>query len=137
MNTSLIRYDSALAMHLCTSTPLFRRAVLQSGTVATGPPISVSQKENEYLALLKFCEIDEQAPDRLAQLKAVPSERIVEGVGALGIAIFAALADETFFDRGLPTRWNEGELIGSCGWIESIVIGDSFTEVSLILLHAF
>jgi len=73
-----------------------------------GPPVALKHKEAEYLALLKFSGIAENASDRLQQLRTVPWEKLVEAVTALGISLFHSLADASFFDRGVPSYWSEG-----------------------------
>jgi carboxylesterase type B len=118
-------------MHMTTSVPLFNRAILMSGTAATGPPVAMKYKEAEYLALLKYLGIDEQDPKRFEKLMGVEVEKIVEAIEGVQIPIFRALAHESFFERGNPTWWTENKLIGECEWVDDIMIGDCFYEVIL------
>jgi hypothetical protein len=115
---------------MSTSVPLFNRAILMSATTATGPPVLLQQKEAEYLALLKYCGIVEKDPDRLAKLREVPIEKLIEAVDAIGISSFQSWRDEDFYTRGFPTWYTEGNLIGDCDWVDEVVIGDAYFEVS-------
>jgi carboxylesterase type B len=120
----------SLALHLTTSVPLFNRAILQSGTIATVPPVDLKHKEAEYRALLKYCGIAENDPERLRKLREVPCKKLVEAIDPLGMSLFLSLWDENFFTRGLPDGWAEGELIAKCGWVDSVVLGDAYMEVN-------
>jgi hypothetical protein len=115
---------------MCSSVPLFNRAILMSGTVATGPPVELKYKEAEYLALLKYCGIDENDRDRLRKLGHMPVDKLIEAVNGVGIPLFNSLRDEGFFSRGFPTYFTQDELIGGCEWVDEIVIVDGFSEVS-------
>jgi len=88
---------------MSTSIPLFNRAILQSGTTATGPPIDLKYKEAEYLALLQYCGISVDDPERLSKLRQIPVDQLVESINALSIPLFHMLKDESFFTRGFPT----------------------------------
>lgn len=107
---------------MCSSVSLFNRAVLTSGTVATGPLAELKYKEAEYLALLKYCGIDEKDINRLEKLRGAPVEKLVEAVNGVEIPLFNSLRDEGFFTRGFPTYFTEDELIRGCEWVDEIVI---------------
>jgi hypothetical protein len=102
---------------------------MMSGTTATGPPVELKYKEAEYRALLTYCGIDENDPDRLTKLREVPVEKLVEAIQGVGIPLFKSLRDDQFFTRGFPSWYTENELIGNCDWVDEIVIGDTFFEV--------
>lgn len=106
---------------------LFSRAILMSGTCATGPPRSLADHEEIYLKLLDLLGIDRSSEDRLGQLRKVPVEEIVEATTKLRNRFFVPLADESFFST-LPTPGNTPELLANCSWIESFIIGDCENE---------
>lgn len=120
--------SGSLALHLSTSVPLFNRAMLMSGTTATGPPVDLNYKEAEYQALLTYCGIGVDDPERLKRLREVPVEKLIEAVDGLGVPLFNSLKSAEFYTRGFPTWYNEGELIGKCEWVDAVVLGDAFFE---------
>lgn len=77
--------SASIAFHMCSDVPLFNRAVLMSGTLATGPPLELNYKEAEYRALPRYCGIDEDDPERLNKLREVPVEKVVAAARGLGI----------------------------------------------------
>lgn len=101
-----------------------------SGSPATGPPVELKYKEAEYMALLKYLEIDYSDPERLQKLRNVPISRLVDAIDGVGIVIFSALREERLFPRGSPNWWNQDEIIGGCEWVDSVIIGDCFYEVN-------
>jgi carboxylesterase type B len=116
---------------MCSDVPLFNRAVLMSGTPATGPPLELKYKEAEYRALLKFCGIDEDDPERLKKLREVPVGKLVAAARGTGIPVPHGFRDEKLWPRGFPTYFTENELIDGCEWVDEIIIGDGFFEVCL------
>jgi hypothetical protein len=100
-----------------------------SGTTATGPPVDLKHKEAEYLAVLGYCGISAEDPERLKKPRDVPVEKLVDVIDGVGVPLFNSLKNEDFYTRGFPTWHNEGELIGNCDWVDEIVIGDEFYEV--------
>lgn len=121
--------SGSIAMHMCSDVPLFKRAIMMSGTTATGPPVDLKYKEAEYLALLGYLGIAGNDPQRLRKLREVPVERLVEAVDGVGIPLFRAYRDEVVWPRGFPGYFTERELIADCEWVDEVVIGDSFFEV--------
>lgn len=104
-----------------------------SGTTATGPPVDLKYKEAEYRALLGYLGIDEKdGSERLRMLREVSAEKLVEAISGVGIPLFNSLRDGNFFPRGFPTWWTQDEIMGSCEWIDDVMIGDGFLEVSSI-----
>jgi hypothetical protein len=83
-------------------------------------------KELEYLELLDHCGIDKGSPERLELLKNVPIEKIVEL--AQTKPMMPMVQDGDFWPV-IPTADNAIELVGKCGWVDSIIISDSFLEV--------
>lgn len=122
--------SGSIALHMSTSVPLFNRAILMSATTATGPPVPLEQKETEYRALLAYCGINVEDPERLSRLREIPVTKLVEAADALGILLFNSLRSEDFFTRGFPSWHTEGALIGGCDWVDEVVIGDAYFEVS-------
>lgn len=103
-----------------------------SGTMAAGPPVEMKYKETEYLALLKYCGIEEEDPkrlERLERLRGISAEKLVEAIKGVGIPLFRGLRDSEFWPKGFPSYYMEGDLIASCEWADEIIIGDSFFEV--------
>ena len=121
--------SGSIALHMCSDVPLFNRAVLMSGVPSTLPPLSLEYKEAEYRALLRFCGIDKNIPDRLAKLREVPVEKIVEASTGVGVLLHRGFRDVNFWPNGFPTYWSEDELIAGCPWVDEVVIGDCFYEV--------
>ena len=122
--------SASIAVHMCSDVPLFSRAILMSGVPVTVPPIDLKYKELEYIALLKYCGISEDDSERLKKLREIPVEKLIEAVGGVGIPMFNGLRDGSFFPKGSPTYWSEDDLIGNCEWVDEVMIGDAFLEVS-------
>ncbi|CZR55142.1 uncharacterized protein PAC_05028 [Phialocephala subalpina] len=80
--------SASIALHMCSSLPLFGRAILMSGTPSTAPPVDLKYKEAEYRALLRYCGIEEGNGDGLEKLRSVKWERLLEAIGGVGIPIF-------------------------------------------------
>jgi hypothetical protein len=74
-----------------------------SETPAAAPPLELNYKEAEYRALLNYCGIDENNPERLKKLREVPVEKLVDAVKGVGVFFFHAYKDEKFWPRGIPT----------------------------------
>jgi carboxylesterase type B len=120
--------SGSIALQMCSDVPLFNRAMLQSATTATGPPVELKYKEAEYEALLRYCGIGLDDPKRLQRLREVPVSKLIEAIDGIFIPLFNSLRHESFFPRGYPTWWTEDELIGNCEWVDEVVIGDAFYE---------
>jgi carboxylesterase type B len=127
--------SGSIAFHMCSDVPLFNRAILMSGLPSTLSPINLRHKEAEYRALLGFCGINEEDPDRLQKLKDVPAEKLVQSIMAVGMPMFHIYQDESFFSRGFPTYFTENELLAGCEWVDEIVIGDCFYEVGPLTIY--
>ena len=118
---------------MCSNVPLFKRAVLMSGTPATGPPVDLKYKEAEYRALLEYLEIEgKDGMERLGKLREVSAEKLVEAINGVGIPLFNSLRDNSFYTRGWPTWWTQDEIISDCEWVDEVVVGDAFFEVSFL-----
>lgn len=102
-----------------------------SGTPATAPPLTLQDKEAEYRKLLLCCGIDEEDPRRLEKLRDVPIIDLVKTIAKLGIGQFHCFGDKNFFPRGIPTWFTQDEIMGSCDWVDQLMIGDAFMEVCL------
>ncbi|KAE9367251.1 alpha/beta-hydrolase [Stipitochalara longipes BDJ] len=118
----------SLAFHMCSTVPLFKRVILQSGTASSARPASFAQREEEYLRLLDFCGIERNDEQRLEKLRGVPVEMIVRGVQGIGVFSTPPTADERFFERGVPGFFTEAGLIGGCAWVEDVMVGESLYE---------
>ncbi|OIW32817.1 COesterase-domain-containing protein [Coniochaeta ligniaria NRRL 30616] len=74
----------SLCLHMCSTVPLFRRAILQSGTPAGNPPPSdLTVKEKQYMRLLEYCGIETTDPRRLKKLRSVGIETLVAAIADL------------------------------------------------------
>ncbi|KAF4428934.1 Carboxylesterase type B [Fusarium acutatum] len=119
--------SSSLAFHLSSNVPLFDRAILQSGTASAISPKPLANKEGEYQALLRFCGIRVDDPQRLERLRAVPTAKIVEAASSINKAAFSPLADKSFFPI-IPNYLNHAKIISDCSWIDAIITGDAVFE---------
>ncbi|KAF5564206.1 carboxylesterase type B [Fusarium phyllophilum] len=119
--------SSSLAFHLSSNVALFDRAILQSGTASAISPKPLANKEEEYQALLKFCGISVDDPQRLEKLRAVPTAKIVEAASSINKAAFSPLADKSFFPV-IPNYLNHAKIISDCPWVDAIITGDAVFE---------
>ena len=105
-----------------------------SGTPATGPPIDLKYKEAEYVALLKYLGVEgKDGKERLEKLREISVEKVIEAINGVGIPLFNSLRDESFYTRGWPTWWTQDKIISNCEWVDEVMIGDAFSEVSFSL----
>ncbi|KAI1029101.1 hypothetical protein LB504_012970 [Fusarium proliferatum] len=119
--------SSSLAFHLSSNVPLFDRAILQSGTASAISPKPLANKEEEYHALLDFCGISVDDPQRLEKLRAVPTDKIVEAASSINKAAFSPLADKSFFPV-IPNYLNHAKIVSDCSWVDAIITGDAVFE---------
>lgn len=119
--------SASLCFHLSSKVPLFNRVILQSGTASAISPAPCSKKEEEYQALLAFCGISEDDPQRLEKLRAVPATKIVEAATAITKAAFSPLAHESFFPI-VPNYLNHSQIVSDCAWVEAVITGDAVFE---------
>ncbi|KAH7166571.1 Alpha/Beta hydrolase protein [Dactylonectria macrodidyma] len=117
----------SLCFHLSSKLPLFNRVILQSGTASAISPTPCLKKEEEYQALLAFCGIDKDDPQRLEKLREVPTTKIVEAATALNKAAFSPLAHESFFSTA-PNYLNHAQIVADCPWVEAVIAGDAVYE---------
>ncbi|EXA32045.1 hypothetical protein FOVG_16713 [Fusarium oxysporum f. sp. pisi HDV247] len=128
--------SSSLAFHLSSNVPLFDRAILQSGTASAISPKPLANKEEEYQALLSFCGISLDDPQRLEKLRAVPTAKIVEAASSINKAAFSPLADKSFFPI-IPNYLNHAQIVSNCSWIDAIITGDTVFEGYLFAHNLF
>ncbi|RKK27582.1 hypothetical protein BFJ66_g16591 [Fusarium oxysporum f. sp. cepae] len=128
--------SSSLAFHLSSNVPLFDRAILQSGTASAISPKPLANKEEEYQALLSFCGISVDDPQRLEKLRAVPTAKIVEAASSINKAAFSPLADKSFFPI-IPNHLNHAQIVSNCSWIDAIITGDTVFEGYLFAHNLF
>ena len=130
--------STSLTYHLCGDAPLFNRAILQSCGVWGSS--TLAEKEMFYQSLLKKCGITATTgSERLAALRAYDPLAL----GKIGPPVTHMLPyfgeDTAFYSRGLPNFTNQFELVKSCPWIDSLVVGaDHFEGHALLqyLTHA-
>jgi carboxylesterase type B len=122
----------SLAYHLCGDAPLFNRAVLQScGVIATS---SFSKLEERYRLLLQECNITgATAAERLAALRAVDPRKLSKIHLGKGYAQQYWGEDTVFFSRGVPSFGGQFELIRTCPWIDSLIVGADQWEGHILL----
>lgn len=118
---------ASLCFHLSSTIPLFNRVILQSGSAATISATPCPSKNEEYLKLLEFCDIDKSDPQRLERLRNVPVETLVEAAHTLTNSAFSPLAHESFFTT-TPTYSNHHRIVAECPWIEEVILGDAVYE---------
>lgn len=119
----------SLTLHMCSNLPLFKRAILQSGNVASNtPPADLQEKEEDYLRLLDYCGIDKDDQNRLEKLRQVPAEKLVAAVADFQIPYWSPVAEKDFFPVA-PNYNNFTKLIADCNWVNELIIGDCCFEV--------
>ncbi|KAL7916803.1 Alpha/Beta hydrolase protein [Trichoderma velutinum] len=130
----------SISLHMCSTTPLFRRAILQSGTPAGNPPpVELKTKEAQYESILKYCSIDKNDPMRLSKLRKVPIDTLIKAVSDLNVNDFGPWADKSLFPRP-PNYMTQSSLISNCPWVEAVIIGDAgfnfLTEMKAVTFEA-
>lgn len=121
----------SLAYHISSGVPIFNRVVLMSGNTSSSCPQSLDVGEVHYQGILAHLGINEpDASSRLSKLREVPVEKLLECVIVLQMFPMWAWADKEFFTNGLPGHGTEADLMEKCDWVDSIIIGDCFLEVS-------
>jgi carboxylesterase type B len=119
----------SIGLHMCSTIPLFRRAILQSGTPAGNPPpVDLKTKEDQYDSILKYCSIDKNDPMRLSKLREVPIDTLIQAVTDLNVNDFGPWADKSLFPIP-PNYMTQSSLMSSCSWVEAVIIGDAVNEV--------
>ncbi|KAH6986542.1 para-nitrobenzyl esterase [Ilyonectria sp. MPI-CAGE-AT-0026] len=70
-----------------TETPLFRRAIMQSGAVGTLGPVPLEEAEKTWSALCKIWNVDSEASeqDRLDLIRRLPATALIEASWKLGL----------------------------------------------------
>lgn len=117
---------------MCSTVPLFRRVILQSGTPAGNmAPMNLIAKEAQYLALLQYCGIKEDDERRLEKLREVPVETLVRAIRDLAVTDFGPWEDASFFPV-TPSYGTQADLIHRCAWVDDFIIGDACFEVFLL-----
>jgi carboxylesterase type B len=122
----------SLAYHLCGDAPLFNRAIMQScGVIAT---TSFATLEERYQDLLKECNITAAtAAERLAAVRALDPRKLSKMNLGKGYALQYWCEDHAFYSRGVPSFNGQFELIKSCPWIDSLIVGADQWEGHILL----
>jgi carboxylesterase type B len=121
---------------MCSTVPLFRKVILQSGTVpGNAPPVILDTKEGQYQRLLSYCGIDKDDPARLERLRQVPVERLVAAVADFDIPDWGPWAEKGFFPAAAPDYNSWVDLIGQCTWVDEVIVGDCCFEVGTSSSH--
>jgi hypothetical protein len=134
--------ESAGSMSICAhmlsppprSGPLFQRAILMSGVIATTTvPMPVEDAEKRYETFLDKLGIQERGEAGLQMLREVDVERIVDTSAEIsnGGSMWGVTVQDSdwFGDVGAVTWDRVPELIGKCEWVDEIVLGTTSFEV--------
>jgi hypothetical protein len=115
--------------------PLFQRAILMSGII--GPslaPTSVQVAEKRYDDFLMQLGIKERGDEGLQKLREVDIDVLVKASAEMGEqgGMWLSVRDEEWFGEGAErVTWDRvPEVIGSCEWVNDIVLGCTGFEVS-------
>ncbi|KAJ4400723.1 hypothetical protein N0V91_008464 [Didymella pomorum] len=108
--------------------PLFQRAILMSGII--GPslaPTSVQVAEKRYDDFLMQLGIKERGDEGLQKLREVDIDVLVKASAEMGEqgGMWLSVRDEEWFGEGAErVTWDRvPEVIGSCEWVNDIVLG--------------
>jgi hypothetical protein len=135
--------ESAGAMSICyhilakapETGPLFKRAVLMSGSIAPSmAPYTLPEADKVYENLLETLNIEERGEIGLEELRALDVQKIVEACSEIikTGGQFSFVEDSNWFGHEESVTWDRlPELIGKCEWIDEIVLGTTGFEVPL------
>jgi carboxylesterase type B len=132
--------SASISAHIYADVPLFKRAILQSGTIGALDTFSKEQHEQRYRQLLQGLGINEDTgAARLKALRAAPIEKLVDWIKTFqGTTFHPYDGPEAEFYLERPTWTNQADLFAR-SWVEDIIIGDTFYEgyiMSQILKYA-
>ncbi|KAH7129195.1 para-nitrobenzyl esterase [Dactylonectria macrodidyma] len=88
-------------------TPLFRRAIMQSGAIGILGPIPMEEADKNWASLCKVCNVDSQASgqDRLDLIRKLPATTLIEAAGKLRLGRFLSVLDDfTIFEDDASLR---------------------------------
>lgn len=117
--------------HLCADAPLFKRAIVMSGTMAVTPTQPLEMYEQRYQELLQHLGIEAGTrQERLKALRSASSEKLVDAIIPLRAFLTTPYCgpENAFFSHNLLPLATEASVIGKDHWIDSIMIGDCFFE---------
>jgi hypothetical protein len=133
--------ESAGAMSICyhlltkvpETGPLFKRAVLMSGSIAPSmAPFTLPEAEKVFENLLETLSIEERGEAALEKLRALDVQKIVEACSEI-ISVggqFSFVEDSNWFGHKESVTWERmPELMGKCEWVDEIVLGTTGFEV--------
>lgn len=106
--------------------PIFKRAIMMSGTIATAVPAPLSVLQTSYNNLLNFLNISLTDPERLRKLRKVPIDQLL---AAQDVGYQVPFAEDTDFFPTRPTWNNMVDLTANCSWVNEVIIGDTGFEV--------
>ena len=105
--------------------PLFRRAIMQSGSVRASRPKSRAEHEAIIAHLCQFCNVDQSRDDWRMVLQAVAADKIVAALATTKIVVMPYADDGEFFEA----PWQEK----TANWVESIMVGDTGFEAAVYM----
>ena len=107
--------------------PLFRRAIMQSGVVASAPPKSRAEHDAIVAHLAKASGVDQGRSGWQAALQSVPVVKVLAALESSNLAPMPYADDGDFFNA----PWEES----AAKWVDSIMIGDCEFEAALYMRH--
>ncbi|KAM0543289.1 hypothetical protein ACHAPJ_012373 [Fusarium lateritium] len=108
----------------------FHRAIAISGNLNTLPTWTLEHHEKHYCALLKYLEIDPDAPDSLEQLRKVPQQAVADAtlhVEGVFVATGNPCYDGTFHTE-LP---DPNKIRSPPKWLKSYMVSDTWDEAMI------
>ena len=114
---------ASVGYHIGGIDPVFSKAILQSGAASTMGFQPVEQHEKLWHNLLKFCEVDRNDPERVAKMRAVPLEQLMDFIAQNPGVRFNACQERgpySIWDIHPDLRIANGEFIES---LQSVVLG--------------
>ena len=105
--------------------PLFRRAVMQSGSTRAAPPRDRAKHDEIIAHLCQFCNIDQSQKNWKTALQTVPVDKIIAALASANFEVMPYADDGEFFNA----PWQQ-----TCAkWVDSIMIGDCGFEAGVYL----
>lgn len=114
---------ASVGYHVGGIDPVFTKAILQSGAASTMGFQTVDLHEKLWQKLLRFCEVDPKDPARVAKMRAVPLEKLMDFVMQNPGARFNACKEQgpfAIWDVHPDSRIANGEWVPS---LQAVTLG--------------
>ncbi|KXG52119.1 Carboxylesterase, type B [Penicillium griseofulvum] len=120
----------SIFMHACSDVPVFKRAILQSGSPNAIGTWALDEADAYYHRLLSYLEITGATrAERLKALREVPVSRLIDFIRENNVGTMKPfLGPESEFFPQAPLWANQGEVLANCPWLHEIMIGDDSCE---------